>query len=98
MLNIKSSFILENIFSFMEEKTKLDITKYNKIFQKKLNITVINYKILSQKYIIFEGKGKGKEYNDDGKLVFEGEYLNRKKMDMEKNTMIMVSQFLKEYI
>ena len=77
--NIKSSFILENIFSFMEEKTKLDIIKYNKTIQKKLNITVIYYKLLSQKYIIFEGKGKGKEYEYDGSLVFEGEYLNAKR-------------------
>ena len=26
-----------------------------------------------------ERNGKGKEYNDDGKLIFEGEYLNGKK-------------------
>jgi len=89
--NIKSSFILKIIFSFMEEKTKLIILRYNKTIQKKLNIRVYDYMRLSPTYIIFEGKGKGKEYNDDGKLVFEGEYLNRKKMDMEKNTMMMVN-------
>ena len=41
----------------------------------------MNYKILSERYIIFENdKRKGKEYltfNDQ--LIFEGEYLNGKK-------------------
>ena len=34
--------------------------------------------------------GKGKEYNYDGNLVFEGEYLNDKKMEKEKSLMILV--------
>ena len=58
--NIKSSFILKNIFSFMEEKTKLIILRYNKTIQKKLNITIFDYKELSPTYIIFKGKRKGK--------------------------------------
>ena len=31
------------------------------------------------KYLNGETNGKGKEYNDDGELLFEGEYLNGKK-------------------
>ena len=30
-------------------------------------------------YELKEGNGKGKEYNYDGKLIFEGEYLNGKR-------------------
>ena len=77
---------------------------YNKALQAKLEKNLINYKILSGKFMIHEtntkekyimlimiidyfrwiylnGKknGKGKEYNDNGKLLFEGEYLNGKK-------------------
>ena len=37
--------------------------------------------------------GKGKEYNKFGRLIFEGEYLNEKEMEKEKNIMIMA--FLK---
>ena len=35
-------------------------------------------------------KGKGKEYNvSDDELIFEGEYLNGKKVEKVKNIMIM---------
>ena len=30
-------------------------------------------------YLNGQRNGKGKEYNDDGKLIFEGEYLNGNK-------------------
>ena len=33
----------------------------------------------------YEEKGKIKEYNFDDKLIFEGEYLNGKKMEKGKN-------------
>ena len=36
-------------------------------------------------HIEMKRNGKGKEYFDNGKLGFEGEYLNRKKMDQENN-------------
>ena len=35
-------------------------------------------------YIFNKGNGKVKEYDDDGKIKFEGEYLNGKKMEREK--------------
>ena len=41
-------------------------------------------------YELINGNGKVKEYNNNGKLVFEGEYLNYKKMEKEKNMIIMV--------
>ena len=37
-----------------------------------------------------ERNGKGKEYIDDGKLMYEGDYLNGKKMEKLKNIMIKV--------
>ena len=42
-------------------------------------------------YINGEINAIGKEYHDNGKLRFEGEYLNGKKMEKEKNMMIMVN-------
>ena len=79
--NIRSLTIKKKLFSFIDEKQKLKIIKSNKSLQKNLNISIINYKFLSGKYINYESKGKGKEYNgyDDGKLIFEGEYLNGKR-------------------
>ena len=78
--NIKSLYLSKLIFSFTQEKLKFKLIKYNKILQKKININIINYKLLSGKYTIFKKKGIGKTYNfSDNKLVFEGEYLNGEK-------------------
>ena len=78
--NSKSIYFIKKLFNFIDEKNKLDIIKYNKNIQNILDISLINYKFFSNRYIIFENNGKGKEYfwyNSD--LVFEGEYLNGKK-------------------
>ena len=61
----------------MKEKIKLKIIKYNKNLQNKIDIKLINYKFYSGKYIIYENKIKGKEYQgNDDTLIYEGEYLN----------------------
>ena len=45
-----------------------------------MNIKLNNYKFYSEKYIIFETKFKGKEYDGyNDILIFEGEYLNCKR-------------------
>ena len=78
--NIKASYFLRIIFSFVDEKQKLELIKYNKSLQENINITIINYKFFSEKYIEYEPNGKGKEfYSLYDKLIFEGEYLNGKK-------------------
>ena len=78
--NVKSHFFKKLIFSFMIEEVKLKIIKYNKNLQKELDISLINYKLYSNKYIIYEENNIAKEYyiyND--KLIFKGEYLNGKR-------------------
>ena len=78
--NIKSKYILKFIYSYLNEKTKLEIIKYNKTIQNIINIKLTNYKFLSGSYLIFETNQKGKEYNGkDDYLEFEGEYLNKKR-------------------
>ena len=76
--NIKASYFLRVLFSFVDEKKKLQLIKYNKSLEEILNISLTNYKYFSGKYIIYEANGKGKEYFN-GKLRFEGEYLNGKR-------------------
>ena len=74
---VKSSYFIKIIFSFINERKKLMVVKYNKSFQKSLNINLINYKFMSRKYIVYEEDRKGKEYDGfNDKLLFEGEYLN----------------------
>ena len=74
--NIKSTYFPEKIFAFIHDSTKL---KY-KSLQNKINIRLINYKIFSGRYIIYEENNQGKEYDSySDSLTFEGEYLNGKR-------------------
>ena len=78
--NIKSIYFSQIIFSFFEDKRKLELVKYNKSLQKILNISIINYKFLSGKFIKYETKNKGIEYHENGVLmIYEGEFLNGKR-------------------
>ena len=74
IIDLKSP-ILNIIFSFINQKKKLNIIINNKKLQKKLEINIKNYEKISERYKIGERNGKGKEYYI-GKLIFEGEYLN----------------------
>ena len=78
--NTKSIYILKKFFTWVDEKTKLNLIKYNKNMQNILDISLINYKTFSGRYILYGKNGKGKEYNIyNDKLLFEGEYLNGKR-------------------
>ena len=83
--NIKSSFFKHILFHHLNIKRKLIIIKYNKSLHHLLNIKLIEYKILSGKYIIFGKNGKGKEYYRKyeygwkDKLMYEGEFKNGKR-------------------
>ena len=75
--NIKSFYITKIIFSFQSEKYKLKLVKYDKSLQKKIDINLINYKIFSGRFIEYETKNIGEEYDAySNKLIFRGEYLN----------------------
>ena len=77
---IKSQYFIKLIFSFINETGKLILVKYNKRIQNIININLINYKVLSGKYIIIETNEKGKEFKSyNNELIFEGEYLNKKR-------------------
>ena len=78
--NIKSSYFVKILFSFIDEERKLKIVNYNKYLNKLLHIYIMNYRILSKRYIEYEANGKAKEF--DGfydSIIFEGDYLNGKR-------------------
>ena len=78
--NINSTFIIQTIFSFLDERKILELVKYNKNLQEKLDISLIDYKVYSGKYKIGEKNGKGQEfYLCNDKLLFDGKYLNGKR-------------------
>ena len=77
--NIKSLYYLKILFSLLDDGIKLNLFRYNKNFQTKIDINIMNYKRFANKYIIKEDN-KVKEYNIyNDELIFEGEYLNGKR-------------------
>ena len=76
---IRSKYLQKILLSSLNEKTKLDLIKYNKHFQNLMDIKLINYKLYKGKYIVYETNGKGKEYYVNGKISYEGEYSNGKR-------------------
>ena len=78
--NIKSSYIIMNVFSFLEKKQKLNLIIYNKKFQKIFGVGFEDYREISKIYRIVDINGNGGDYiKDTEKLIFVGEYLNGKK-------------------
>ena len=52
--NIKSKYILEKIFNIIQKKKYLEIIKYNKNIQQRLNLNIKNYQEYSQTYTPIE--------------------------------------------
>jgi len=90
-IKINSLYVLKEIFSFLSEKQKLYAIIYNKQLQNQFNANIENYKRVRGVYKEIGKNGKIKEYIiSNKKLIFEGEYLNGKKMVKEKNIIILV--------
>ena len=49
---IKSNYLIQYMFSLLNQRRKFMLIKYNKNLQSKLDINLIDYKHLSGKYII----------------------------------------------
>ena len=78
--DIKSKYVQKGIFSFLNEKEKLNMIVYNKKLQKILGVDIKDYQKVSQKFKIGNKDGEMKEYDLYTKeLIFEGEYLNGKR-------------------
>ena len=95
---IRSKYILNKILSFLDEKKKLIMIKYNKVFTKYLDITIEQYKKISGRLKIDGINGYGKEYNlETMDLIFKGFYLNGKKNGKGKEYLNCKSIFVGEY-
>ena len=78
--SIRSFYIINKIFSFLELTKKLEIIKHNKILQNKLKLNIEYYKKISGKYKIDGKNGNGIEFSlRDNSILFEGEYVNGKR-------------------
>ena len=78
--NIISNDVYKKVFSHLKEKRKLNIVKFNNNLQNKIDIKLDNYKIFYEdKYLNEQKNGNGKEYDNNGNLLFDGEYLYGKR-------------------
>ena len=78
--HIKSKYILKIIISNLDQLTKLLLVKYNKKLKNRLNMNIMDYMFLSQKYFVGERNRKGKEYTIiNNNLIFEGDYIDGKR-------------------
>ena len=81
LTNIKSSYLIKFIFSYIKEKQKLEMIKYNLTLQKSIDISLMNYRYFTGKIVVYnESKQITQEYlGYSDVLVFEGEYKNGKR-------------------
>ena len=74
--DVKSIFILKKNFSLLNEKRKLNLIRYNKNLQKLIGINILNYMYYKEaKKIGYTKHGIMKDYDNENKLRFEGEYI-----------------------
>ena len=80
LLMVRAVNIIKGILSFLTEKEKLLLLKYNNTTLKKLNIGIESYKKISGRECFGEINGYGVEYNlDTYSLLYEGYYLHGKR-------------------
>ena len=89
--NVKSNLILKKIFDNLNKKNLLEIIKYNKNAQKRLNLSTDDYKEYCEKYSSIEievllNKSKSGKYiniDDEGKEQYFHIYLNDDKKEIK---------------
>ena len=93
--NIKSDYFLQKICDYLNRKKSLEIFKYNKNIQKRLNININNYKEYSEIYSSIEIELMPIE-NSDGKFINIPEnekkyfhiYFNESKNEINNNILL----------
>ena len=93
MLNeIKSKYILKKILEYISEGTNLNLFKYNKNLQNKLQLSIDNYKIYTQIEIevitrkdLYQGYGEYQFINIIGDKSFYHIYFNELKEEIHRN-------------
>ena len=89
--NIKSYYILQEIFEKIKEKKMLKIIKYNKSIQKRLNKDINNYKFYFFKSEGFNIKFIGGNISEHYSYIFE-------KIKTEKNLKLKINYKLENII
>ena len=81
---IKSNLIFKKIYNYLDDKRKFILISYNKNTQRKLGLSLIDFRRFSGKYKV-EEINEIKIFNSsNNRLLFEGQYSNRKKNGIGK--------------
>ena len=89
--NLKSDYFIQKFFEYMIERKSLEIIRYNKSIQKRINININHYKAYSEEYssieldiIPLKGKyGKFINIKEEDKKYFHIYYNDNKKKEIE---------------
>ena len=80
---VQATYFIKILFSHIFKRKKLQIVKYNKNLQSIINRSLLYYKAVSEKYLVYYQEGLVKEYDldslDDYDLIYDGQYLNGKR-------------------
>ena len=97
--NIKSKYILMKIYDIMTQKKKLEIVKYNKKIQNRLNVGIKDYKECCKTEIeIIPSKGKYGKFiniNENDKLYYHI-YFNDNKEEIKNKFIIYILMIIKK--
>ena len=78
--SVKSKYIIQKIFLYLNDKKKIFMIRYNKYYNNLLEIDIELYKKISGKIKIGGINGYGKEYKlDSMDLIFKGFYIKGKR-------------------
>ena len=83
--HFKSTYIIKSVLSLLINKNKLQLIKYSKYLQNKIEVTIEDFKKESGRYFICDKNGLGKEFDIvTNNLIFEGEYSKGKRIGKGK--------------
>ena len=100
--NLKSDYFLQKLYDIMSKKKKLEIVKYNKRIQNRLNLSAKDYKEYSETFTSIEIEiipkkgeyGKFININENDKLYYHI-YFNDNKEEIKNKKVII---FCKNYL
>ena len=92
--NLKSDYFIQKFFNYMTKRRALELIKYNKNIQKRMNININNYKDYSEKYSSIEIEiipmkneyGKFIDIKEEDKNYYHIYFNDNKKEEIKKTS------------
>ena len=103
LIKLKSYYFIQNFFGYMTERKSLEIIRYNKSIQKRIDININHYKAYSEEYSSIEldiipmkdEYGKFININEEDKNIFIYTLMTIKKKKLKIHHYMKMIMFLK---